>query len=83
VATENFIRADAAIILLSVKAGLRAGKSWSNDNCEGACRRSEHPIGDLIKPALRLSDQEVVEYWQLLGGHGITGQCNEETSFFR
>src|SRR4051812_20730384 len=40
---------------------LADGKSWSGDNCEGGCRRSEHPIGDLIQSALRLSDQEVLD----------------------
>jgi hypothetical protein len=40
---------------------LADGKSWNDNNCEGACRRSEHPIGDLIESALRSSDQEVVD----------------------
>lgn len=40
---------------------LADGKSWNDDNCEGACRRGEHPVWNLIEPALRLSDQEVVD----------------------
>ena len=56
---------------------LADGKSWSGDNCEGACRRSEHPVRDLIESALRLSDQEVVDAAMLVVAnhqHRLTSQ---------
>jgi hypothetical protein len=56
---------------------LADGKSWNDDNCEGACGRSEHPIGDLIGSALRLSDQEVVDAAMLVvtnHQHRLPGQ---------
>jgi hypothetical protein len=40
---------------------LADGKSWNGDNRGGACRRGEHPIGNLIEPALRLPDQEMMD----------------------
>ena len=40
---------------------LADGKSRNGYDREGACRRSEHPIGNLVGSAMRLSDQEVVD----------------------